>query len=87
MKPYLTDEEVREITEPLVQGKARCRFFARLGVKVEPKPNGQPLVLRVDFEGRPPVAPAANDAPRPVRDWTAFRERVASRGGPSAKRR
>lgn len=50
MKPYLTDNEIAEITEPLVQGAARIRFFRKLGVKVSPKPNGQPLVGRAEYE-------------------------------------
>lgn len=48
--PYLTDAEVAEITSPLRQGAARIKYFRKLGCKVEPRPNGQPLVLRAEFE-------------------------------------
>lgn len=89
MKPYLTDEEIAEITDPLTQGAARCRYFREvLKCPVEPKPNGQPHVKRVDYDGRPAQAPrAANDAP-PTRDWTPLREKVQhARRGPQAQER
>ncbi len=50
--PHLTDTEVIEITEPLTQAAARCKFFERHGCKVLKKPNGQPLVSRADWEDR-----------------------------------
>lgn len=49
-QPYLTDEEIEDITKPLTQGAARIKYFRSLGVKCEPKPNGQPLVGRAEFE-------------------------------------
>lgn len=73
--PYLTDEEIAGATDPLTQGAARIKFFRRLGVKVEAKPNGQPLVWRADFETARRQA-AANDG-RPVPpDWSAFEKKV-----------
>lgn len=68
--PHLTPAEVAEITEPLTQGYARCRFFERMGCKVVQKPNGQPLVSRAEYEaaltttGRAP-APQPEVPPRP----------------------
>lgn len=70
MSPHLTPAEVAEITEPLTQGAARCRFFEGLGCKVKTKPNGQPLVARAEYEaalmtsGRAP-APQPDAPPRP----------------------
>ena len=87
MTPHLTDAEIADITAPLTQGAARIRFFRRLGVKVEAKPNGQPLVWRSDFEAARRQQDAANDA-RPVsRDWSAFEERVRYGRGSKEKRR
>lgn len=86
-KPYLTDEEIEAITTPLTQGKARIRFFKRLGVKAETKPNGQPLVWRSEFEAVRQRAAAANDAPPGARDWTAFNKRVRYGRGTKEKRR
>jgi hypothetical protein len=48
--PNLTDAEVLAICEPLKLGKAQCRYLARLGMKVEQKPNGKPLIARGEFE-------------------------------------
>ena len=88
MKPYLTDEEIAEITEPLTQGKARIKFLRRIGVKTEPKPNGQPLVWRADYEAARHAQPAANDTPGKTRDWAQLREKVQNGGrGEKAKRR
>lgn len=50
VSPHLTDAEVAEITDPLTQAAARRKFFERLGCKVTPKPNGQPLVSRADYD-------------------------------------
>jgi hypothetical protein len=87
LPPYLTDEEIAHITAPRTQGAARIKFFKRLGVKAEPRPNGQPLVWRADFEAAR-AAPAANDAAGAAEpDWSEFREKVRSHGGEKAKRR
>ncbi len=76
--PYLTDEEVEFITRPRTQGAARIRYFREvLKVQVEPRPNGQPLVWRSDFETtRRREQEAANDGRSPSRDWSAFEKRV-----------
>lgn len=88
MSPHLTDEEIASITEPLTQGAARINYLRRLGIKAEPKPNGQPLVWRSDFEAaRQRNTEAANDG-RPVsRDWSEFDKKVAYGRGEKAKRR
>src|SRR4051812_1815048 len=86
--PYLTPEEIAAITEPLTQGAARIRYFRDvLKVKAAPKPNGQPLVWRSDFEAvRRLEQDAANDGAR-SRDWSAFEERVKCGRGTEKKRR
>lgn len=50
MKPYLEDAEIAAITHPLTQGAARIKFLRRLGCLVKPKPDGQPLVGRAEYE-------------------------------------
>ena len=87
LPPYLTDAEIAHITHPLTQGAARIKFFRKIKVKVESRPNGQPLVWRVDYDAARVAAPAANDTGRPQGDWSAFKERVRSRGGEKTKRR
>lgn len=88
MKPYLTDDEIAEITKPLTQGAARIKYFRRLGVKVEPRPDGQPLVWRADFEAGRLPAHAANDAPQATQNWAQLREKVqnGSRGEKTQRR-
>lgn len=48
--PYLTDSEINQICEPLTNGAAQIRFFAKLGMVAKPKPSGRPLVARAEFE-------------------------------------
>lgn len=58
--PILTQQEIDLICEPLVQGHAQVRYLRSLGLPVEVKPNGKPLVRRSDWERRSggPVLPA-----------------------------
>lgn len=86
MKPYLTPDEVAEITEPLTQGAARIKYFRRIGVKAEPRPNGQPLVLRCDFEASRQQE-AANDGKPGRSDWSKFDDKVKYGRGAKEKRR
>lgn len=90
MSPYLTDEEIAFLTKPLTQGAARCRYFRKLGIKVDPRPDGQPLVGRAEFEAarlaenRAP-APAPSAAAQVVSiNSTALRERQERKRGPRA---
>ena len=46
----LTDAEIDAICAGLRQGAAMVRYLQRLGVPVQRKPNGRPLVRRVDWE-------------------------------------
>lgn len=48
--PYLTDEEISQICDPLTQAAAQIRFLRRIGLKVEKKPGGHALVSRAEFE-------------------------------------
>jgi len=66
--PILTDSEVDEICDGLTQGAAKVRYLRQLGVPVERKPNGRPLVRRADWERRQPAA--QNDAPTRGPKWS-----------------
>lgn len=63
-RPDLTDEEVDSLCSGLRQNAAKVRYLAQLGLHVERRPNGRPLVMRAHAEqvlaGR---TQAANDAP------------------------
>lgn len=48
--PYLTDEEIDEICAPLKIGAAKRKRLERMGMLVKLKPNGRPLVARVEFD-------------------------------------
>lgn len=48
--PYLTDEEIGEICDPLKQPHAQLRYLLGLGIPASRKPGGRPLVGRAAFE-------------------------------------
>lgn len=63
--PFLSDDEIRELCDGLQLPGAQCRYLARLGLLVNRKPNGRPLVARSEFErvlGAGRFGKAQNDA-------------------------
>ncbi|WP_268630476.1 DUF4224 domain-containing protein [Escherichia coli] len=68
MKPYLSDDEIKESCDPLTQPHAQGRYLQSLGIPVSRKPGGRPLVGRAAFDrvmaGSPPEA--ANDTHAPA---------------------
>ena len=69
MLPFLTDEEIDGICDGLKQPAAMVRYLRDvLKVAVERKPNGRPLVRRVDWERR--TTQAQNDAPARGPKWS-----------------
>lgn len=87
---FLSDAEVAEICQPLVAPSAQRRYLASLGLIVNRKPNGRPLVARGEFErvliGRPPQPAQNSGAGQPNR---AALLQVINGGkrGPQAQRR
>ena len=51
-RPDLTQEEINAICAGLSQYAAQCRYLRSLGLRVERRPNGQPLVARAEWERR-----------------------------------
>jgi hypothetical protein len=51
-RPDLTQEEIAAICAGLTQYAAQCRYLSRMGLRVERRPNGQPLVARAEWERR-----------------------------------
>lgn len=43
---FLTNEEIAEICRPLKQPAAQVRYLRSLGIVVQAKPSGRPLVVR-----------------------------------------
>lgn len=48
--PYLSDAEIAEICDPLKVPAYQVRYLKGLGLVVNRKPNGKPLVARAEFE-------------------------------------
>lgn len=48
--PWLTQSEIDDLCEPLKQHAAQIRFMSSLGLTVDTKPSGAPLVIRSHFE-------------------------------------
>lgn len=46
----LSDEEIARICYPLTQGYARIKFLRSLGLHVDRRPDGQPLVNRAHYD-------------------------------------
>ncbi len=65
--PYLTDDEIDGICEGYTQSAAKVRFLKRMGLPVERKPNGRPLVRRCDWN-RNTVEPGGQ-LPGPTPKW------------------
>lgn len=65
-RPDLTQDEINAICAGLSQYAAQCRYLRSLGLRVERRPNGQPLVARAEWERRlvttqaAPMASAGN---------------------------
>ena len=69
--PWLSDDEVDEICAGLRINAAKCRHLASMGLTVNQKPNGRPLVMRAHAErvlsgdplpAQPITTPAASGA-------------------------
>lgn len=48
--PFLSDDEIASICDPLVSPAAQRRYLGSLGLVVNAKPNGRPLVARGEFD-------------------------------------
>lgn len=47
---WLSQQEIDDLCKPLTQHAAQIRYLRRLGLKVEKKPGGAPLIIRTHFE-------------------------------------
>jgi len=71
--PFLSDEEIDKLCAGLQLPGAQCRYLTRLGLLVNRKPNGRPLVARSVYEAwknPPPPPPVAPWVPPPHREWS-----------------
>jgi hypothetical protein len=67
-RPYLSQAEIDEITEPLQRPADQCRWLREAGFVVKQRPNGRPLVSRSNFEA---VMSGAVHAPTTARPAAA----------------
>ncbi len=76
LTPWLSDAEIDDLCDGRSTNAARTKFLAGLGLTVNQKPNGRPLVMRAHAErvlsGLAEVDQAANEPtqlrPRPDRE-------------------
>lgn len=68
-RPDLMQDEIDAICAGVTQHAAQCRYLRSLGLWVERRPNGQPLVWRNHAEqvlsGRQAPPTSANDSAQP----------------------
>lgn len=70
MPPDLSDDEIDRICDGLTQPAAKVRYLRGLGLRVDRKPNGRPLVARAEWDrhyaerSAPQAVPAAASGPR-----------------------
>lgn len=50
MLPFLSDDEIDGLCDGYTQNAAKIRFLRGLGLTVEQKPNGRPLVNRAHYD-------------------------------------
>jgi hypothetical protein len=64
MTPWYTQEEINDMCDGLEQHAAQIRYLRDLGLRVQRKPNGRPLLLRSHAElvlaGAPEVVASAS---------------------------
>lgn len=88
ISPYLSDEQIADICDPLVQPGAQYRHLVKLGLHVARKPSGRPLVARSEFER---VLGATrlfeNNETAGAGDLSALRQRWANKNGAQAQGR
>jgi hypothetical protein len=58
MTPDLTDDEIDRICAGLSQNAAKVRYLRGLGLRVDQRPNGRPLVARAEWDRHYGTRPA-----------------------------
>ena len=85
--PFLTDAEIAGICDGVKMPSAQRRHLKRLGLHVEEKPNGRPLVARSEFERVLGAARIQSARPAPAGDIAALRAHWGNRNGAQAQGR
>jgi hypothetical protein len=73
LPPYLTDDEIAVICRPRKQGAAQIRYLRSLGIKVERRADGTPLVWRASVERSAAAAGGATVPASNEPNWTRAR--------------
>lgn len=78
--PFLTDDEIAQICAPLKVPGYQVKYLQRLGLIVNRKPNGKPLVARGEFERVLVGGPKSPPERLPTQpNYAAFEALMASR--------
>lgn len=85
--PFLTDAEIAGICDGVKMPSAQRRHLKRLGLHVEEKPNGRPLVARSEFERVLGAARLTAARQAPTGDVEALRARWREKHGTAAQGR
>jgi hypothetical protein len=85
--PFLTDAEIAGICDGVKMASAQRRHLKRLGLHVEQKPNGRPLVARSEFERVLGAARLSDVRKQPAGDVAALRARWGNKHGAQAQGR
>lgn len=92
MPPWLTDPEIADLCAGLQQPAAMVRYLRSLGLTVNVKPNGRPLVVRSHAEavlaGRkeaPPADAQAAGDPKPGPNRAALLQLIGGTRGTQTK--
>lgn len=59
MAPDLSDTEIDRICDGLTQHAAKVRYLTGLGLRVDRRPNGRPLVARAEWDRHYATRPGA----------------------------
>lgn len=72
MPPDLSDDEIDRICGGLTQHAAKVRYLRGLGLRVDRRPNGRPLVARIEWDRQ--YATSHHAAPAAASNGPRWRE-------------
>ena len=80
LTPDLADEEIDRICAGLTQNAAKVRYLRGLGLRVDQRPNGRPLVARAEWERHYATRPALGAVQSPAQPSNGPRWRTSATG-------
>lgn len=78
MTPWLTDSEIDDLCNGLVNNAAKVRYLRTMGLTVHSKPSGRPLVMRAHAEavlsGAQQIQSVVPDGKKSIPNIAQFRQ-------------